>query len=306
MKTLFIFMLAMGLCGPATATCGLSLSTSNLNLSWDLNWSTQAISIVVDKTDAGACTFGLGFSKGGSASYTRYALKGGSQLNYQLYQDSGRTRILKDVPDIASVNDVIMVTLPPGSSPTTILYYVDIPYSLATSPLLVASGTFTDNFMINAYEGADPTLYTAPPAVSSPVSVNISTPTIVALSLVDSGGVFQDAATTKSINLGNIYQGQTSRFDLRVRTNSGFSVTTTSTNGGKLKHTVNNSTLPYKLYVNNVLADPTGVAPVLAGSGTTPMNGLGYPVKIVIGSLASMAIAGSYQDSIVITATTTE
>ncbi len=300
------FLLAFGFCHAAQAACGLSLTASNLNLNWDMNWTTQAISVTVAKTNPAACTFGLGFTKGSSGSYTRYAANGGAQLNYQLYSDSGKSLILKDVPDVASANDVIMVTLPPGSNPQIVQYYFDIPYTSAVSPVLVTSGTFTDNFVINAYEGAVATAFTAPPDVSAPVSVSITTATIIALSLVDSGGVFQDLATTKTINFGNISTGQVSRFDLRLRTNSGFSITTTSTNNGRMKHLTANSYVPYQLYVNNVLADPTGVAPVLTGSGTTAMNGLGYPVKVVIGNLSTLAIAGSYQDTVTITATTTQ
>ena len=288
------------------AACGLSITASPINLSWDLSWTHQAVSLLVSKTNPAACTFGLGFSKGGAGSYTRYASDGAKQITYQIYQDSGLSRVLKDVPDITSSNDVVMVTLPAGSNPQTVQFYIDIPYTSATTPVLVASGTFTDSFTINAYEGSDPTAFAAPADASAAVSLNITTPTIVAVSLVDIGGVFQDSATTKTINFGNLFQGQIARFDLRIRTNSGFSITTTSTNNGRMKHATANTYVPYKLYVNNVQSDPTGVTPVLAGSGTTAMNGLGYPVKIEIGSAPSTALAGSYQDTVLITATTTE
>jgi spore coat protein U-like protein len=286
--------------------CGLALTTSNLSLSWDMNWTSQAVAITVSKSNPAACTFGLGFSKGGSSNYTRFAASGAKQLEYQVYQDSALTRVLKNVPDISSVNDVIMVTLPPGSSPQTILYYVNIPFLAATTPFLAAAGTFIDTFTINAYEGTDPLLFVNPPDASASVGVSITVPDIVAVSLVDSGGVFQDLATTKNIDFGNLFPGQVSRFEVKIRTNAGFSLTSLSTNNGRLKHAVAASFVPYKLYVNNVLSDPSGVTPVITGSGQTAMNGLGYPVKIVIGNFTGMPVTGNYSDSVLLTVTTTE
>ena len=87
---------------------------------------------------------------------------------------------MKNVPDVSSVNEVIMFTLPPGSSPQTILYYVNIPFLAATTPFLAAAGTFIDSFTINAYEGGDPLLFVDPPDATTSVGVSIAVPDIVA------------------------------------------------------------------------------------------------------------------------------
>jgi spore coat protein U-like protein len=304
-KLLFIFATIFSGQG-AFAACGLSIVASDLSLEWDLTFTAPAIAVQVSKTDPGSCTFGLGFSKGGAGSYTRALSGAGGSLSYNLYQDSGLTHVLKDVPDITSANDVVMVTLPPGNNPSNQFYYFQIPYAAATSPNLIAAGTYTDSFIINAYEGSDPTAFVNPPAVSTPVSVTVTVPKMIALALVDTGGVFQDTATTKSIDFGNISSGQVSRFDLRIRTNAGYSVKVQSTNNGKMKHVSKNSFVDYSLYVNNVLADPTGATPVLTGSGQTGLNGLGFPVKIVIGTLGNLPLAGTYKDSVIITVTVTD
>lgn len=301
MKNLILIAL-LSFAPSSFAACGLSLVASDLTLEWDLSWTAPAVAVQVSKTNPAACTFGLGFSKGGAGSYTRAA----GSLQYQLYQDSGLSHILKDVPDITSANDVVMVTLPAGTNPTNEFYYVDIPYSAATTPNLVAAGAYTDSFIINAYEGTDPTTFANPPATSTPVHVTITVPKMIALALVDTGGVFQDTATTKSIDFGNLSSGQVSRFDLRLRTNAGYSVKIQSSNNGKMKHTTKNSYVDYSLYVNNALADPTGSTPVITGSGTTGLNGLGFPVKIVIGTLGTLPLAGTYQDTVVITVTVTD
>ena len=302
-----LLMLALLYTGEgAFAACGLSIVASDLNLEWDLTWTAPAITVQVSKTDPGPCTFGLGFSKGGAGSYVRGASGAGGSLRYNVYQNSGLSHVLKDVPDITSTNDVVMITLPPGNSPRNEFYYFDIPYAAATSPSLIPAGLYTDSFIINAYEGSDPTAFVNPPAVSTPVNVKIMVPKMISLALVDTGGVFQDSATTKSIDFGNLSSGLISRFDLRVRTNAGYSATVQSTNNGRLKHVSKNSYVDYSLYVNNVQADPTGASPVLTGSGQTGLNGIGFPVKIVIGTLGKLPLSGTYKDTVIITVTVTD
>lgn len=289
-----------------SGVCGLSITASNLTVTWDLNWTMQSVSITVNKTNPAACTFGLGFSKGIAGSYTRYANDSGKQIRYQIYQDSAKNKILKDVPDTSTTNDVIMVTLPPGSGPQVVQYFFDIPYALATTPFLAASGVYVDNLNINAYEGTDPSVFPVLADATAAVSITVNVDPMVAASLVDSGSTFLETSTTKSLDFGNLYQGQISRFDMLIRTNAGLSVTMASTNAGRLKHVTKNSYVPYSVAVNNVTSDLTGVIPVLTASGQTSMTGLGYPVKVVIGAITASSLSGNYQDSIVITATTTE
>lgn len=302
------FIACLLILSPAVyAVCGLSIVANNLSQTWDLNWSIKAISIQISKTNPDACTFGLGFSQGVAGSYTRYAEKAdGSQLKYQIYQDTGASKILKDVPDLSTANDVIMVTMPAGSPPITQIYYFDVPYATAVAPTLAASGSYTDTFIINAYEGADFSSLVAPPDATASVSVNLTVDKMVNLALVDTGGVFQDTATTKSIEFGQLVTGKTARFDMVVRTNAGASVTVESLNNGRLKHTTKNSYVDYTIYVNNVAADPSGATPVLTGPTQTALVGVGYPVKVVIGTVNAMSLAGPYSDTVTITATATE
>lgn len=302
----FLFCMISLACYQAKAQCGLAIAANNITTTWDLSWTIQSVSITVSKTNPAACTFGLGFTKGVSASYTRYALNGAAQLHYQVYNDAGATNVLKDVPDPLTVNDVIMVTLPAGSGPQIVQYYFDIPYALATAPLLTAAGVYTDSFIINAYEGNDPTLYVAPAAATATVNLTLTVDKQINLSLIDLGGMFDETKTTKSIDFGSFRTGNLSRFNLSVRTNAGFSITLSSLNGGNFKHVSNAATVPYTIHVNNVLADLTGVVPVVTGTGQTSLSGLVYPSRITIGNVNPNSVAGSYQDTVTITAITTD
>lgn len=290
----------------SSAQCGLSIAANDISVDWDATWSIQSVSITVSKTNPAACTFGLGFSKGASGNYTRYALNGGLQLFYQLYNNNAGTNILKDAPDTTTVNDVVMVTLPAGSGPQVIQYFFDIPYALATSPFLAHAGTYLDSFTINAYEGSDPSLFSAPPATSAVVNLTVTIEKLIKLSFTDLGGIFVDGATTKSVNFGKLTSGEVSRFNLAMQTNAGFSITLSSANAGNLKHLTTTSLVPYTIEVNNVVADLTGATAVASGGGQTSLSGLIYPVKIIVGVIPPSAIAGDYSDVVTVTAVVTE
>ncbi len=296
------------------AACGLGMTASNVSINWDLNFTSVAIQIQLTKSAAEACNFGIGISKGGAASYpTRRAANGSRNLIYQLYSNNGLSQIIKDVPDITSASDVIFGGFQTGTNLTqNQVYYVQIPYNLATSPTLAAAGTYTDNFIINLYEGADPTTYLTPVASAS-ITLTVSIAKMIALSVIDPGGGFSAGSTSRNINFGFLSEGASSAFDMRVRTNAGFSVSFSSTHDGRLKHTdpLKNSYVPYTLFVNSAVLSLSGSSTVpvigLTGSGQTSLDGLAYPLKIVIGKINGPGtLGGPHADDITITATTTE
>src|SRR4051794_20353769 len=88
--TLFITVTAQA--DPCTVTLGIS----NVDISWNLNFTYQESTVTVTKTSTDACDYGLAFSRGGSSNYTRRLLgPAGVPLPYQLYKDQSLTHILK-------------------------------------------------------------------------------------------------------------------------------------------------------------------------------------------------------------------
>ncbi|MBX7231632.1 MAG: hypothetical protein K1X29_06055 [Bdellovibrionales bacterium] len=296
------------------ADCGLSISTNNINIDWNLNFTHVAVQIRVDKANADSCSYGIGISKGGASSYSQRAANSGSfSARYQIYKENSLSNIIKDVPDITSDNDVLQGGFQTGTNLSQIiLYYLDIPYSLATTPTLLSSGTYNDTFTINLYEGDNPLAFVTPVASAS-MTLTVQVLKMIALSLVDSGGGFSLGSTTRNINLGTLAEGSSASFDLRIRTNAGFSVTFSSTHNGKLHHInpAKNSLVPYLFYANSSLLNlsTSSSVPVtgLSGNGQTTLSGLAYPLRIVVGSLNGLnLVGGNHQDDITITATTTE
>jgi hypothetical protein len=310
---LSLVILLLGHSGLAHAACGLTMVANNISINWNLNTDYIAVQLQINKSGPNACDFGLGFSKGGSASYlTRQGTDGSKLIRYQLYQDNALSKVLKDFPDITGADDVVQSGFQAGTNMSqTVTYYFQIPPALAQSPTLVGAGTYTDSFTINLYEGSTPTAFNTPVDTKS-VSISISVPTMIALSLVSSGGGFQTGATNKNVSFGTLAEGSAQGIDIRVRTNAGFSVSFSSANNGKLAHTdpAKTSTVPYSFYANGALLNMSASAstPVvgLTGSGQTSLSGLAYPLRMVIGTVGTSALGGPHADVITVTATTTE
>ena len=296
------------------AACGLTITASDVTINWDFNFTYIAVQVQVDKAGPAGCKFGIGLTKGGAASYAaRRGSDGGNLIDYQLYKENALSLILKDVPDLLTDDDVVKGGFNGGTNQTqTVNYYFEIPYDAATAPSLVAAGTYTDAFTMNIYEGNVPSGYVTP-VDSQVINVTINVPTMIGLSVIDSGGGYVDGQLTRNISFGTLSEGQSSAHDIRVRTNAGFDVTFSSANNGYLNHddVTKNSQVPYKFYVNAGLLDMSNSAAVpvsgVTAAGQTSLSGLAYPVKIVIGNvLSSGKMGGAHSDVVTITATTTE
>jgi hypothetical protein len=294
------------------AACGLTLTASNVSISWTTSFTFISVPLTINKSGPDACDFGVGFTKGTAASYaTRAATDGAKTVQYQLYKENSLANILKDVPDITTTNDVVRGGFAGGTNMSQASsYYLQIPYNADTAPALISSGSFTEIYNVNLYEGTDPLGFVTP-VDSKAVSVTITVPKIIAISLVSSGGGFIEGQTTQNVNLGSLYEGQSTGLDLRVRSNAGFEVTFSSLNNGNMKHATANSLVPYKFYFNGALLNMSNslAVPVSAviRAGQTAMSGIAYPLKVVVGDvMGGNKLSGAHSDTITITATTTE
>ncbi len=291
----------------AWGACGLSLTTNNITINWTTSYTTQAIQFTLTKALAPACNFIIGITKGGAANYSRLATNGGNQISYQLWKEPAQTNILKDSPDVTSANDVIVGGFVGGPNLNqTITYYLDIPYSSMTTPTLAIAGAYTDTYTIDVYESNDP-LVLGPVVTSAVITLTVNVPRIIGLSLVNTGAAYDSFATNRAINWGTMTAGQTTVFDFRVQTNAGFTISFSSAYGGYMRSAPAAAGVPYRFYANNVLLDLSGPAAGPAGPGQTGLQGIAYPIRVVIGTATpQFLLSGSVSDIITVTATTTE
>ena len=303
-------LVALAGASPASADpCAVTLGVSNVNISWNLNFTFQAVTFTVTKTSATACDYGIAFSRGGASNYSRRLLgPAGVNLPYQLYKDVNLTQILKYAGDIAGANDVILGHFDTGAQAAqTLTYYVQVPLGTATAPSFKPYGSYTDTFNISAYEGLDPVQFSTAIATQS-VNLGATLPKIVELSVGNPGVSFDPSQVANSIAFGTVYSGVVAQRDLLVRTNAGYSITFSSANRGVMKHTdvSVSTTIPYTFNLNAAAIDlsPATSAPVLV-SGQTSLEGNRNPILLKIGNIQN-TMAGSYSDTISITVITTD
>jgi spore coat protein U-like protein len=307
-----LLLLLAGLGAPSWAFahgCQLALSTPGILLNWNTNFTFQAVQLTISKLDSDACNYAISFSNGTASDYNRRMVYGLSTLRYQLYKDASLSQILKERPDASVPANVITGSFGGGAGQSrSHTYYVQVPQDLATTPALKPSGNYLDIFTVRAYDLRNGNELDDLEAASS-VVIATSVPKVLDLSIVPSGGAFNESSTSYSVNFGALAGEDTRAFDLRVRSNAGFRVFFSSQNGGKLKHATAPGTIPYTLKVDSSAQSlgSSATLPVLvaAGVGQTSLSGVGKAVSITTGDI-SQSLAGTYADYITVTAMTTE
>jgi spore coat protein U-like protein len=255
---------------------------------------TQTVDFKVEhKGDA--CSFFVTFSRGWASDFNRRMGSGGEAPGYQLYKSANKSNVLKDLPS-ASATEVISGTFEQGDETRELRYVVVIP------PLQIRpAGIYRDRVRVIVYEG---TLENFIEKDSKNVTISARVHRVAELSLVNSGEPFNPQSTTKVLDFGPLTGGKSRSFDLRVRSNSGYTVTFESENGGAMKNTdpTDNSTVAYVLEVDGAVVDLSrGRRPSVArNSGMTDSNGERRGLSFAAGPVGD-ATAGTYRDNITIT-----
>ena len=292
-------------------SCALSISAHDIQIIWDMDFQFTTVVFSVSKTKNPPCDFGIGFNRGGSATYDRRMTFSGHELPYQLYKDSSLTKILKDVPDLLSEENVLLGHLPKGKNLTqTFTFYVQIPQGPATNPTLKPSGTYQDSFRINVYEGNQITNFQTP-KTSANVNILSNIQKILEISFTPSGMEFNPNLTTQTLNFGILNPASEKIAHLKVRSNAGYSISFSSQQNGALKHILKTTHVPYTLSVDSISQNLTrsrsNPVIVTTGNGQTSIQGTDHSIQFLIGNFdATQVFSGSYTDYITVTATTTE
>lgn len=242
-----------------------------------------------------ACDLTITFSQGdnGNSVNNRRLAQSGSELQFQLYRESGKNHILKDNP--SNMNYVIEKSITSSDiSPITLSFYWQMNKEQVVEP-----GTYTDSVELNVYEigpGNSATM------AAGPFSLNLSTvvPPSLYLSIVDSGGSFNDSDTSQTLDFANLEEGESQNFDIMVKGNTGYNVSMTSDNASVLSHSsIGSSSVPYTIKVGGSTKDlSSGTAVVVAGSNDQSGNsGDQYVVEVTIGAIGN-AETGTYSDNI--------
>lgn len=248
------------------------------------------------------CGYFVTVDYGTAASFSARHLDGpsGAELPVQIYADVSRTRILKNLADAASTQDVLSGVFPEDSGGNT----ADLVYRPFLQPqFYLRFGLYSQTYQVRLYQG---TLADFKLEKTRSFTLVYTQQKRVDLSLVDTGGAFDLADTSQTLDFGTLTAGAIRACDLVLQYNAGYQLSLTSQNGGKLKGPGPTATIDYTLSVAGVARDlssgPLALAPV---TGVSPPGGSRLPVQVTIGSLAGKG-SGVYQDTITLTVTSVE
>jgi spore coat protein U-like protein len=293
------------------ADCGYHLEAPNF--SYVVSTNNPAVqsnlSLYREKSNGPCSHFFLTFSKGSAGNYIRSAKNSFNNelLYYNIYKFGNSTGVLKEVNDISSDEETIADTILKNET-KTYSYYVSLAPSGATPP---AAGTYLDHIQIQAYSGTFNN--TKSFEDHREITLSFIVAKFTSISLVDSGGLYDPAQTSKTLDFGELTTGEELGFDIRIVSNSGYRLKISSSNNGSLKlanslDTAGNIT--YQFYANGSLIglDHSGSSPVTiaSGGGVTSPQGAQVPIRVVIGNVDSTKLPGSYQDYLTLTAISTD
>jgi spore coat protein U-like protein len=241
------------------------------------------------------CSYFVTFSKNTPAGRPRAMTSGGETLDYNLYARPSLNTVLKDLPS-ALPNEVISGRFGVDGAPQQRSFVFALP-----AWQIKRAGTYSDTVRVSLYSGTltDHTL-----AQSVVIQLRARVPALVDVSLVAPGGGFDPLALNQWLDFGPLAGGKTHDFDLRVRSNAGYSVSLQSDNGGVLKSQEAGSTdsVPYQLVIGGSPTPLHGksVSVLQRRAALTSPQGDGHSVRVIIGQLGN-ASPGNYRDVITVT-----
>lgn len=252
----------------------------------------------------------LGFSKGNSSTYNRVATNAlsGATINYNIYKTSAAATPLQKLADASSINQVLSGAIDKKET-LSLEYYFKLDNLSSTS--IARGGVYTDTLQVEASPGVFSDAEA--PESTYPLVVNIVVPKNISISLVDSGAVHDGASTSKVLDFGELTENEEMAFDVRVVSNAGFSLSVSSSNNQQLEidggANGGNGRIAYDFYssntAKNLSTSSTSPVAIGSGSGSTPAQGVGIPVRVVIKSVENK-LSGTYKDYVTFTVATTE
>jgi hypothetical protein len=247
----------------------------------------------------------VGFSQGSSGSYNRKVYHPqGDSLDYNLYQFSNQVSVLRDIYDFTDLDQIIWGYQSTISGNLNRSFHFYLPYLNST----IRGGDFTDQ--VNVYLYSVSSFGTVSLESTRVINVNVTVPKDIALSLVDTGAAFDENDTSQTLDFGVLQNNEENSFDIRIKSNAGYSLFLSSQNNYKIVNQQNSSySIYYSFYLDNNshdLSSSSGSAVLVAQApGVTSHLGAKHEAKVRIGNVSGK-LNGTYADYVTVTVVTLE
>lgn len=247
---------------------------------------------------------------GWANNYNREAqnLQNGQKIYYNIYKNSNLTGVLKGVQHITSPDEAIIDTINGGQTKQYTYYFA---LSANNSNIPLRAGTYVDYVQFQTYSGTYTNIKGLEANVNLEVRINVAK--YIAIALVNTGAAFDESKTSKVMDFGELTEGKEQSFDIRVVSNSGFTLSASSGNNGSLVRIGGSSTdikskIEYDFYANNnkIWLGSSSSSPVnlLGQYDPTPVGGTKVPVRVVIKNTTDKK-PGTYQDYVTLSVVST-
>lgn len=272
-----------------TATSALIDMNTNDNVGQTLTVSRSATS--------GGCDYFVVVDNNGGATYNdRYLTHGPDLLAMQIYKEAANSNVLRSVNEASTVAHVFSDKLT-GSNSKTHIYY---PKLGSTN---VPVGPYTGSFTYAVYKWTTVGDFSTKTYMDQKsVNYKYTSENNISLSLVDTGSPYNAADISQTLDFGSLTSNEFLGFDLVLQYTSGYKLSMSSVNAGKIKNAntayTSNNTIDYTLALNSAPVTLTSVSTeVAAGTGTAPSGGTRLPVLVTIGTVGGV-YPGTYSDTV--------
>lgn len=187
---------------------------------------------------------------------------------FQFYQEASATTLFSESNGFSG-------TIPGGPNQTN-----NHDYYAAVNLGWVAAGTYSD--VHDVIIKSDNVIIER-----TNISLDVKVSSVGLLSVIESGGVFNSANTTKTLDFGELAQGKSQTFDVIVKTNAeSYTLEYQSENKGVMAGELNNQeTIAYDLYVNGSKVDLSNKVEVVSGgisiNGARSTNSISIPEAVI-------------------------
>jgi hypothetical protein len=202
-----------------------------------------------------------------------------------------------------TTNNVFSVTLTGATSNMSIPFVI-----IPAAGLIRPAGTYTTSITAGYYKGTK-----SGTSISNATStgatysqaINLIVPVIYDLSIIPSTSSTFDANTySQTLNFGDMTDGESMSVNAIMRTNAtSWSLAVASTNGGSMKNSSTNATVPYTFKYDGVETALTTTSTVIETGGWTDTSS-GYatrPLTFILGD--TFNTPGTYTDNLTFTLT---
>ena len=303
MKSLVLFLMIISSSSYAV-NCPLFAFVNSVN--FVQMQADQSVAVDIDfyrlSSDKDCKKYTLGITTGASSSYTRKLYNSQHSVDYNFHENESTTRVIKDLGD-GSNNEHVSINFK-NSYYKRVTIYARMPNPYSNGNL--QTGLYSDNVTINVRPDKNGTTG----GLSRSLALYLNIQSDLNISLVEKGGAFNENSTFYSLSFVPMSGGQTKGMHLIVKSNSGYRITVSSENDGRLTH-INQptgNTVDYTFSVNGVgrslVGSLTSPDEIFYSPVASPNSGDIIDIDVTIDSVINK-LSGTYRDHIYFNAIST-